>query len=113
MADGQALFGGLDERPSGATPLVLHDLLIQAQSGQLHVKWDKESTRSIRREIRRANQRTYAAIIGASLFVGAAIILGLDGYAPTMVGQAPLLTWLLAGFGLVLLVASWPNERDD
>ena len=92
-------------------PVVMYDVLQQAQSGNLKVKWDEQTARSIRREIRQANQRTFGAIIGAAFIIGAAVILALDGFAPMMLGDAPLLTWVLAGLGVMMLYLSWP--RDD
>ena len=67
----------------------------------------------LRREIRRANQRSFFALVGSALVVGALIILGLDGYGPAMIGRAPAVTWVLAAVGGLLLVAAWPRSSDD
>jgi len=40
------------------------------------------------------------------------VLLGLDGYAPKMFGNAPLLSWVLGGLGAFLLMVSWPSGRD-
>jgi hypothetical protein len=44
--------------------------------------------------------------------LASAIIYGLDGYAPSIVLGAPLLTWLTAGLGIYLLLLSWPKDQD-
>ena len=40
--------------------------------------------------------------MGGALVVSAAVIYGLDGFRPLMLGDAPLVTWLLGGLGLAL-----------
>ena len=40
--------------------------------------------------------------MGAALIVSAAVVYGLDGFRPLMIGEAPLVTWLLGGLGLLL-----------
>lgn len=87
-------------------PLMLHQVLQQAQQGTLQLKTDTEELKKIRDEIRLSNQRTYTAIIGAALIISAAIIKGLDGYAPTMLWNLPLLSWLLGGAGLMVWLFS-------
>jgi ubiquinone biosynthesis protein len=52
------------------------------------------------------------AIIGATFIISAAIIKGLDGYAPTMLGNAPVLTWLLGGVGALILISVWSEGRE-
>jgi len=61
--------------------------------------------------MKRANRRTASAIIGTGLVLSAAVIYGLDGYAPAMLMNAPLLTWLLGGAGAVVLFFS-ANNKD-
>ncbi len=91
-------------------PALVHDVLQQARDGKLRVEWQSEELQKIRSEIKRANQRTFGAVVGASLIIGAAIIKGLDGNAPAMIGGAPLLTWLLGGMGIVILFLAWPDD---
>ena len=93
-------------------PLMLHDVLQQAQQGKLEVKWRAPEIEKLRREVHRANRRIYVAIVGGACIISAAVIEGLDGYSPTMIGNAPALTWLLAGLGAWLIVTSWPGTDD-
>ena len=95
-------------------PIAMYDVLHQAQTGNLKVKWAQDETRAIRHEIRQANQRTFGAIVAAALIISSAVLLGLDGFAPSMLWDAPILSWFLAGLGLVLLYACWPkNDYRD
>ncbi|MEQ6340567.1 MAG: ubiquinone biosynthesis regulatory protein kinase UbiB [Gammaproteobacteria bacterium] len=91
-------------------PALVHDVLQQARDGKLRVEWQSEELQKIHREVKRANQRTFAAIVGAALIISAAVIKGLDGNAPAMIGGAPLLTWLLGGMGIIILFLAWPDD---
>jgi len=95
-------------------PTLIHDLAKRTEKGDLEVKWRSEELERLRREVKRANRRSFAAIIAAGLTVSAAVLLGLDGQAPKMAANAPLISWLLGGFALILLVTYWPfrSERD-
>ncbi len=93
-------------------PTLVHDVLHQARSGHLQVRSSEELLEKLRQDIRRNNQRTFSAIIGGSLIISAALLLGLDGYAPRMVGGAPLATWMLGALGAVILLLSWPTGKE-
>ncbi len=95
-----------------ALPALAHDVLHQAREGNLKVEWRSTEIRQLRREIRRANQRTVLAITGGALVVAAGTILALDGYAPLMLGRAPLATWVLGGLGGLVLLAAWPSDYE-
>ena len=93
-----------------AIPVMAHRLLEQATTGKLQLEWKSSELQRLRQEVRRANRRTISAITGTGLILAAAIIYGLDGYAPAMVLGAPLLSWMLAVPGVAILLACW---RDD
>ncbi|MFP3873745.1 MAG: ubiquinone biosynthesis regulatory protein kinase UbiB [Thiohalophilus sp.] len=94
-------------------PNMLYDVLQQAKDGNLTVELQDRQMRQLRREMRRANRRTWSAIVGASLILSATILAALDGYAKTMLGNLPVFSWLLGGAGLAILLAAWPDYRDD
>ena len=94
-------------------PILVHRLLEQATSGKLQLEWKSVELRRLRHEVRRANRRTISAIVGTGLIVSSAIIYGLDGYAPTMMLGAPLLTWLMAGLGVAILAACWTDDAGN
>ncbi|MEO5573888.1 MAG: ubiquinone biosynthesis regulatory protein kinase UbiB [Gammaproteobacteria bacterium] len=91
-------------------PLLLHDVLQQARDGKLEVEWKSAQLDKIHRDIKRGSQRSFMAIIGAAFIISAAIIKGLDGYGPVMLGNAPLLTWLLGAIGVLALFSAWPEK---
>jgi ubiquinone biosynthesis protein len=60
--------------------------------------------RAVRDEIKRGNQRTVVAVVGASLLMSAFIVFGLDGFAPAMFLGAPVVSWTLGGLGAFFLL---------
>lgn len=66
--------------------------------------------KKLRKEIRQSSWRSFATGVGASLILGALILLGLDGYSPRMAAGAPLISWVLGGMGTVLLIGAWPRD---
>ncbi len=93
-------------------PALLYDVLRRAEQGELRVVVSPAEWEELRHTLRRGQQRIYLAITGAALLISAAIILGLDGFTPSMFGNAPVLTWLLGIAGAYLLIASWPSGQD-
>lgn len=92
-------------------PRMLHDLSKKAQEGKLHVNLSSKDIDKLRREIRESSYRTATATSGAAFVVGAAVIKGLDGYAPTMLAGLPILSWLLGIWGVMLLYVSLSNRN--
>jgi ubiquinone biosynthesis protein len=91
-------------------PVLLHRTLQQAAGGKLRLQWESRELQKLRQQMRRSSQRTLAAISGGAMLISASIIYGLDGYAPRMLGGAPLLTWLLGGGALILLLSAWDDS---
>ncbi len=91
-------------------PQLIHDVLQRARNGTLQVQGSTEELQGLRHEIRQANRRSFAAIVGAALIVSAAVLLGLDGYAPAMIGGAPVASWALGLAGAVLWLFAWPRD---
>jgi ubiquinone biosynthesis protein len=91
-------------------PVLAHRFLEQASSGKLQVEWTSKELLRLRSEIRRASHRNITTIIGTGLILAAAIIYGLDGYAPTMLMGAPLLTWVSGLLGTFILLFNWLDD---
>lgn len=93
-------------------PTLVHDVLKQAHDGKLRVEWKADELEKIRAEIKRSNQRMFAAVVGAAFIISAAVVKALDGNSPAMLANAPLLTWLLGGVGLIMVFLAWPDDKD-
>ncbi len=90
-------------------PNLIQDLLRQTEIGEKQLL-QQQTLEQLRKEIRQANRRSFYAVAGSALIVSAALILGLDGLHPTMLWDAPLLTWVLGGLGGLLLLNAWPSD---
>ncbi len=94
-------------------PQLLYEALKRHQSNQPMAGQAPDSFEQLRREIRRANQRTTKVVIGAVLLISAVVLLqGLSDYAPVKWANAPVLTWMLGGLGALILVFAWPSHKD-
>ena len=72
-----------------------------------------EELKKVRWEIRRANRRLFRAIVGSAFVLSASIIyVYADPTTTSMLGNAPLLTWMLGGLGGFVLIFSWPSHRS-
>ena len=93
-------------------PGLLHAFLSQATEAERHAKHNgNETLEKIRWEIRRAQRRNFRAIVGSGFVISASIIYAYaDPTAVTMLGNAPLLTWMLGGLGGFVLIFSWPSR---
>ena len=94
-------------------PMLLHDVMEQARSGELKLGQPDENLARLREETRRGQRRLYYAIVGSASMISAAVLAALDGYAPAMAGFAPLSSWVLGGMGAVLLFVSWPSDEGE
>jgi ubiquinone biosynthesis protein len=92
-------------------PALMHKTLSAASEGKLQLQWQSQELVKLRHELRQHHKRNFAAIVGTGLLLAAAIIFGLDGRAPAMLGGAPLLTWLLGGCGVAILLWAWPGDE--
>ncbi len=98
----------IDQTPD--LPNLVHSLLRQANTGELTVQLHKQEVEQLRRDLQRANRRTFHSVVGAALIVSAALILGLNALHPVSLEQTPWLTWLLGGIGVGLLLSAWPSH---
>ncbi len=91
-------------------PNMMFEVLEQAKQGKLSVELHSKQMDELRREIRKANQRTFAATVGGAFIISASVITALDNFQPTMLGNAPYLAWVLGGFGAAMILAAWPRR---
>ena len=87
-------------------PEMAYQVLSDAAEGELEIKWKSKQLDEIKLQMAKNHRKNIMAICGGSLMVSAAIILGLDGFSPMMLGNAPVATWVLGGLGGLLLFNS-------
>ena len=91
-------------------PVLTHTFLQQATTGRLRMQHTESEIKRLRREVRRANRRTTGAVVGTGLIISAAVVYGLDGFAPAMVFGAPLLSWLAGAAGVLILLLTTTDD---
>jgi len=91
-------------------PQLAFKTLHKIANDELAIEWKSKELESLKKEMRRANQRNVRAILGGSLVISGSLIVGLDGLAPIMIGTGqfmmPLMSWLFLIPGLYLLISS-------
>jgi ubiquinone biosynthesis protein len=93
-------------------PSLMHEVLHQARHGKLEIRGNSEELQQIRKAIRRANHRTFYAILGSALIISAVLLIGLDDYAPRMAYGAPVMSWIMGILGGFALLLNWPDSGD-
>ena len=93
-------------------PSLFNDVLSQIKDGSITTKLSPKQMKEIKNEMRRNNHRTFVAIVGSSLVIGASVIFALDGLTKFIIEDIPLASWLLGGLGVILLINIWPNSND-
>ena len=96
-----------------ALPGLAYETLKLARAGEIEVGMRSEEIGRLRVEIRRANQRTVLAVIGAALLIGASVVLSLGVEQGAILWGAPLWTWILGGAGVCLAFAAWSHGGED
>lgn len=86
-------------------PGLIYAATKKISDGQEHEQHLQEMQK-IRDEIRRANQRTVFTIAGTGLLLGGLVVFGLDGFTPTLIWGAPLVSWIAGGLGAIILAMS-------
>jgi len=94
-----------------ALPMLPNLLYETLQEGRTQAASTTREIAQIRLEIRRANRRTVLAVIGSSLLISAALLLGLDGFSPVMLWGAPWMVWVLGGVGVYFLLETLGEEK--
>lgn len=95
-------------------PQLAFRALEKVANDKLEIEWKSKQLEEIKHEIQQANRRTVKAVAGGSLLVSSALIAGLDGIAPSMVGSGlffiPAVSVLLGVPGLMMLFSVF-NHR--
>lgn len=89
-------------------PNLIFQLLTRAADGRLDSTRQIQALERLEGQMRRQHERMLFAVVGVGLVIAAALLLGLEGGPPAiMVGNAPLMTWLLGGAGGLSLMVAW------
>ena len=96
-----------------ALPDLTYEVLRQAQEGSLGVNMRADELTRMRFELRRANQRTVLAVVGASFIISASALFGLTEGALSDLSKAPFIAWVFAGLGAISVLGAWPRDEGE
>lgn len=96
-----------------ALPELVHEVLRQARNGELRVEMSSPELRRLRRDARRANQRTVLAVIGSALILSSAALLATPSPPGPALWGAPLLAWLAGLPGVYMVLVAWIGDDVD
>jgi len=91
-------------------PLLINEALEKIHEGTLSVEFKSRELENIRTEIHKASRRTYATICGAALLISAVMISSLYVQGDFSLAAIPVLGWLLAGAGILILFSVRPGR---
>ncbi len=91
-------------------PRLAHNVLQQVNESQAKIERASRDLDALRRQVARNNQRMVLAVVGTGLLVSAAVVYGLDGYRPQLLGGAPVISWLLGVLGTWMLLRTWLSD---
>jgi len=91
-------------------PEMMYKVLSDASKGELELQWKSKQLDEIKQQMARNHRRNILAISGGSLLISASVILALDGFSPLMLGDAPFVTWVLAGVGGLFLLKAISSD---
>ncbi len=92
-------------------PTLAHGLLRKLHDDETASRRQTDELARLRKTLLANHRRQFVGTVGAVLLLAAAILAALDGYAPLMVHDMPLSTWVLGGLGVGFLLLSWPNGK--
>ncbi len=91
-------------------PRRVDEALIEIGHTRQRLERQDATLQALRTELRHSGRRNFAGSVGGALIISAFVIAGLDGRAPAMLGQAPLVSWIVGGLGGAIWLAAWPRR---
>lgn len=90
-------------------PRLLHAWLAQQVEGRHELRMRSDDLAALTLEVRKAQKRTVAAILGTGLLIAAAVLYGLDAGGPRL-WSIPAAVWVAGAGGVWALLAAWPRR---
>ncbi|MEX0431450.1 ubiquinone biosynthesis regulatory protein kinase UbiB [Spiribacter insolitus] len=93
-----------------ALPRRVDEALGEVTRTREQIDRQQDQLRALREEVRQNGRRGFATGVGAALVISAFIVAGLDGRSPMMLGDAPLVSWVVGSLGALIWIAAWPRN---
>lgn len=91
-------------------PRRMDQALVEVGRTREHVNAQQAELQALRRDVRQNGRRGFAAGVGGALVISAFVLSGLDGRSPIMLGDAPLVSWVIGALGVLVWLAAWPRD---
>jgi len=92
-------------------PALVYDSMDQMKKyHQLQLERDKQ-TEEMRREMIGMTQKAYFVLIGSVLLISATLLAGFSQQSGLSFNDVPMLSWILAVFGLGVVYYAWPAQK--
>lgn len=91
-------------------PLTVDRALKSLHAAEQRQQVLEQQLENVDQQLKRNGRRGVLAIVGGTLVVSAAILMGLDEITPRWWLETPFSTWVLGTAGALCLVAAWPNN---
>lgn len=91
-------------------PRRVDQALIEVGKTREHIDTQHSQLHALQQEVRQNGRRSFAAGVGGALVISAFVLAGLDGRSPTMLGEAPLVSWVIGSLGVLVWLAAWPRN---
>ena len=91
-------------------PRRMDQALVEVGRTREHVNAQQAELTALRRDVRQNGRRGFAAGVGGALVISAFVLSGLDGRSPIMLGEAPLVSWVIGALGVVVWLVAWPRD---
>lgn len=93
-------------------PGLAAELMRRVRDDEIVFRTQSTEIRRLNRLIKRSHERLFGALIGGFVLLGAIVVAALDGYAPVMILNVPVASWVLGAIGVVVIAWHWPRNRD-
>ncbi|MEX0387122.1 ubiquinone biosynthesis regulatory protein kinase UbiB [Spiribacter onubensis] len=93
-----------------ALPRRVDEALGEVTRAREQLDRQQDQLTALRLEVRQNGRRGFATGVGAALVISAFILAGLDGRSPMMLGEAPLVSWVVGSLGAIIWLAAWPRR---
>jgi ubiquinone biosynthesis protein len=91
-------------------PGLAAELMRRVRDEEIVFRTQSAEIRRLNRLVKRSYERLFGGLIGGFLLLGAIVVAALDGYAPVMILNVPVASWVLGAIGAVLIAWHWPRN---
>jgi ubiquinone biosynthesis protein len=93
-----------------ALPRRVDEAIGEVSQTRAQLSEQQAELKALRYAVHQNGRRNFAGAVGAALVISAFVIAGLDGRSPMMLGDAPMISWVIGSLGGLIWLAAWPRR---